>query len=100
MERGAWQTTVHGVTRVGHDLTTKPPPPITLTREMIQKGLKRKSPQDLGLLPSVLLLVTFQRGDSSYKGLPSRKWRDARCLGAGKWKGVMGKRKATSLPAV
>ena len=27
MDREAWQTTVHGVTRVGHDLATKPPPP-------------------------------------------------------------------------
>ena len=26
MVRGAWQVTVHGVTRVGHDLATKPPP--------------------------------------------------------------------------
>ena len=26
MERRAWQATVHGVTRVGHDLMTKPPP--------------------------------------------------------------------------
>ena len=26
-DRGAWQATVHGVTRVGHDLVTKPPPP-------------------------------------------------------------------------
>ena len=26
MDRGAWQATVHGVTRVGHDLVTKPPP--------------------------------------------------------------------------
>ena len=24
-DRGAWQATVHGVTRVGHDLATKPP---------------------------------------------------------------------------
>ena len=24
MDRGAWQTTVHGVARVGHDLETKP----------------------------------------------------------------------------
>ena len=24
MDRGAWQPTVHGVTRVGHDLVTKP----------------------------------------------------------------------------
>ena len=27
MDKGAWQATVHGVTRVGHDLATKPPPP-------------------------------------------------------------------------
>ena len=27
MDRGAWQAAVHGVTRVGHDLATKPPPP-------------------------------------------------------------------------
>ena len=26
MDRGAWQTTVHGVTRVGRNLVTKPPP--------------------------------------------------------------------------
>ena len=26
MDRGAWQATVHGVSRVGHDLATKPPP--------------------------------------------------------------------------
>ena len=27
MDRGAWQATVHGVTRVRLDLATKPPPP-------------------------------------------------------------------------
>ena len=27
MDRGARQTTVHGVARVRHDLGTKPPPP-------------------------------------------------------------------------
>ena len=26
MDRGAWQATVHGFARVGHDLATKPPP--------------------------------------------------------------------------
>ena len=26
MDRGAWQATVHGVIRVGHDLVIKPPP--------------------------------------------------------------------------
>ena len=25
MNKGAWKATVHGVTRVGHDLATKPP---------------------------------------------------------------------------
>ena len=27
MDRVAWQATVHGVAKVGHDLVTKPPPP-------------------------------------------------------------------------
>ena len=27
MVRGAWQATVHGIARVGHDLATKPPSP-------------------------------------------------------------------------
>ena len=27
MDRGAWQATVHGVARVGHDWVTKPPTP-------------------------------------------------------------------------
>ena len=27
MNRGAWRAAVHGVTSVGHDLATKPPPP-------------------------------------------------------------------------
>ena len=27
MDRGAWRATVHGVTRVGHDLATKLPRP-------------------------------------------------------------------------
>ena len=26
MDRGAWQGTIHGVARVGHDLATKPAP--------------------------------------------------------------------------
>ena len=29
MDRGAWQATVHGVARIGHDLATKPPPTTT-----------------------------------------------------------------------
>lgn len=30
MGGGTWQTRVHRVTRVGHSLVTKPPPPDTL----------------------------------------------------------------------
>ena len=30
MDRGAWQATVHGVARIGHDFATKPPPPSPL----------------------------------------------------------------------
>ena len=30
MDRGAWYATVHGVTRVRHDLAAKPPPPPSL----------------------------------------------------------------------
>ena len=26
LDRGAWQATVHGIARVGHNLATKPPP--------------------------------------------------------------------------
>ena len=32
MNRGAWQGTVHGVTRGRHDLVTKPPPPPKVTK--------------------------------------------------------------------
>ena len=33
MDRGAWQATVHEVTRVRLDLATKPPPPLYSTRK-------------------------------------------------------------------
>ena len=37
MDRGAWQATVHGVARVGHDLVIKPPPTTTVS---LCQGLK------------------------------------------------------------
>ena len=41
MDRAAWQATVHGVTRVRHDLATKPPQtpltPIFLPREPMDR---------------------------------------------------------------
>ena len=34
-DRGAWQTTVHGVARVRHDLMTKPPPLLILKKAVL-----------------------------------------------------------------
>ena len=34
MDRGVWQAIVHGVTRVGHDLVTKPPPTTTRVADL------------------------------------------------------------------
>jgi len=36
MDRGAWQGTIHGVARVGHDLATKPPPSILKVAWVLQ----------------------------------------------------------------
>ena len=33
MDRGVWRATVHGITRVGHDLATKPPPCMSVYRK-------------------------------------------------------------------
>ena len=38
MNRGAWLATVHGVTRVGHELATKPPPPSTPFRNSHERS--------------------------------------------------------------
>ena len=40
MDRGTWRATVHGVTRVGHYLATKPPPP---DRPKPGKGSEREN---------------------------------------------------------
>ena len=34
MDRRAWQATVHGIARVGHDLVTKSPPPILVIQRL------------------------------------------------------------------
>ena len=38
IDRGAWEATVHGVTRVGHDQETKPPPPLATESFQAYKG--------------------------------------------------------------
>ena len=44
VDRGAWQATAHGVTRVGQDLVTKPPPPLSWlhspSTEILEKKIK------------------------------------------------------------
>ena len=40
MDRGAWWATVHGVTRIGHDLATKPPRGGHYHDVYIEKNLK------------------------------------------------------------
>ena len=43
MDREAWHATVHGVARVGHDLSTKPPPQVNiLTSIKTQKCVKNQ----------------------------------------------------------
>ena len=46
MDRGAWQTTVHGVARVGHNLVTKPPP--LWSWYFYHFSLPLKQPRELG----------------------------------------------------
>ena len=38
IDREAWPATVRGVIRVRHDLVTKPPPPVFLPRELMDRG--------------------------------------------------------------
>ena len=76
-DRGAWQATVHGVTRVWHDLVTKQPPPsrINLPKTIPNSGLS--------MVPKDDTLVTqghsssdletrhlFPKGEVGYSNLP------------------------------
>ena len=42
MDRGAWQATIHGVARVGHDLATKPPLRIMFACLPFSSAIKEK----------------------------------------------------------
>ena len=44
MDRGAWQASVHGIARVGHDLVTKPP-------TCIKVNINASSAMDLHVFP-------------------------------------------------
>ena len=65
MDRGAWQATVHGVAKVGHNLATKPPPPPDIDRYkdtdifywfcLLVLGAEKSKVKVLTILVSVLL---------------------------------------------
>ena len=92
MDRGAWQTTVHGVIRVGHNLAIKPPPPEQNTKFYEEEGLiciHRWSILLLGVLTSESLselawchgeLLAGQRTVSSMQTLLSYLHIDKRIL--------------------
>ena len=62
MDKGAWQAAVHGVTSVGHELVTKPPPiPVTFSRKAPQTVVSLGSPHMLPLnLESPLQFSSIQ----------------------------------------
>ena len=51
MDRGAWQATVHGVARAGHNLASKPPP----------SKIPRCFPRFIapGIIPSTMTIIGF-----------------------------------------
>ena len=53
MDRGAWQAVVHGLPRVGHNLVTKPPPPV---QETWVQSLGQEDPLEKEITHSVFLL--------------------------------------------
>ena len=53
MDRGAWRATVHGVTRVGHDRATTPPPNVAVQNRhgvLLLSNPGRQVPSPLGRL--------------------------------------------------
>ena len=50
MDREAWQATVNGVARVGHDLATKPPPHLMLGKI---EGWRRRGGQRMRWLDGI-----------------------------------------------
>ena len=63
MDTGAWQATVHGVARVGHNLATKPPPPWALN-----------GGEGVGIIHTTLPLMEPNPGRST-KGKEQGTWK-------------------------
>ena len=59
MDRGTWQAIFHGVTRVGLDLPTKPPPPLLLFIKWILSWSVNSKRQELLWLDHMTLQCSF-----------------------------------------
>ena len=62
MDRRAWQATVHGVIRGGHDLATKPPLLASLFHSLATKCLICKRPASPSSFPTVFTLQPHVEG--------------------------------------
>ena len=53
MDRGAWKAAVHGVARLGHNLATKPPPPMEKRTGVKNLPANAGGTRDMGSIPGV-----------------------------------------------
>jgi len=70
MDRGAWQGTVHGVARVGHDWATQPPPQFQQQRLRWQRPLMTNIPESWHGQTKSMLLVTVSQNQSLFNWPP------------------------------
>ena len=70
MDRGAWRVTVHGVTRVEHNLTTKPPPGKNTRAgcHFLLQGIFPTQRSNLHLLPGGKILYHMSHQGSPGQG--------------------------------
>ena len=66
MDRGAGRAIINGVTRVGHELATKPPPPPPQDETETIYGNARPTPFSICLWVSLELVVLLFRDLSLY----------------------------------
>ena len=61
IDRGAWHATVHGDTRIGHNLVTKPhvPGPVTERKLQTLVYLKKSHPETPGCMFDLIWVVTI-----------------------------------------
>ena len=87
LDRGAWQATVHGVTRLGHDLATKPPPPMkTIGLWASQMVLMAKNlPASVEDIRDMSLIPGLKRSLGAGNGTPLEYSCLENSMGRGSW---------------